>query len=401
MALSFGVRCCSTTTLLGAALLASVSACSDDGPDEASPQQLAQGQQIFRFDTYGDETFWTDTLRMHEVISSRVSPATALRVGLKVDADALPAAVAALQSGRSPQRSPATTVALLKLNAVVGSQGHGGDHQRAGHAHRVGITCALCHSTVNNSLRRASASGWTAGPTSISIVGAIIALSPALTGGAEGGVQLVGPGQVRPPLQLRRAERAGRDSAGLRAARREQRDLHRRRRRSPTGTATSASPRCTDTASSPSRALGISVAQPARPVESKLAGSRRLSAQSRSAGAACRAPSMPPRPRAGRAVFKGPGQCATCHAGTTYTDANTRLHAAESRVAEPTPTTRRGAPRRCTAPRRFGRCWQHAPYFHDGSAATLDDVVDRYDSAKNLQLTPAQKADLVEYLKSL
>ena len=70
MALSFGVRCCSTTTLLGAALLASVSACSDDGPDEASPQQLAQGQQTFRFDTYGDETFWTDTLRMHEVISS-------------------------------------------------------------------------------------------------------------------------------------------------------------------------------------------------------------------------------------------------------------------------------------------------------------------------------------------
>ncbi|MFL5491378.1 MAG: hypothetical protein ACJ8AV_08175, partial [Gemmatimonadales bacterium] len=83
---SFRIRAwLSTGTLLGAGFLASVLACSDDGPDQPSPQQLAQGQQTFRFDTYGDETFWTDTLRMHEVISSSVSPATALSVGLKVD----------------------------------------------------------------------------------------------------------------------------------------------------------------------------------------------------------------------------------------------------------------------------------------------------------------------------
>src|SRR5215207_10095523 len=117
-------HCPARTTFLGAALLASVLACSDDGPDEPTPNQLAQGQQTFRFDTFGDETFWTDTLRMHEVISSAVSPATALSVGLKVDADALPAAVKqGIADGTVDLNSPATTVALLKLGAVVGVVG--------------------------------------------------------------------------------------------------------------------------------------------------------------------------------------------------------------------------------------------------------------------------------------
>ena len=89
-----------------------------------NPATLAEGKKIFRFDTYGDETFWTDTLRMHEVISTAVSPATALSVGLKVDADALPPEiVAGIQNGTVDLNSPATTVTLLKLGAVVGSTG--------------------------------------------------------------------------------------------------------------------------------------------------------------------------------------------------------------------------------------------------------------------------------------
>ncbi|HKG33428.1 MAG TPA: hypothetical protein VKB22_06825, partial [Gemmatimonadales bacterium] len=137
------------TTLLGAALLASVLACSDDGPDEPTPNQLAQGQQTFRFDTFGDETFWTDTLRIHEVITSAVSPATALSVGLKVDADALPPGT--LES--ADLNSPATTVALLKLNAVVGLKGTVETINGKDTLTKVGITCALCHSTVNNSVQ--------------------------------------------------------------------------------------------------------------------------------------------------------------------------------------------------------------------------------------------------------
>jgi hypothetical protein len=73
-------------------LVCALAGCSDDdnGPTEPTPDQLAEGKQTFRFDTFGDETFWTDTLRIHEVIESAVSPQAALGVGLKVDADALP-----------------------------------------------------------------------------------------------------------------------------------------------------------------------------------------------------------------------------------------------------------------------------------------------------------------------
>ena len=191
MALSFGVRCCSTTTLLGAVLLASVSACSDDGPDEASPQQLAQGQQTFRFDTFGDETFWTDTLRMHEVISSGVSPATALSVGLKVDADAVPPGT--LES--ADLNSPATTVALLKLNAVVGLKGTVETINGKDTLTEVGITCALCHSTVNNSVQAGIGQRLDGWPNLDLNAGAIMALSPALTGAQKAVYNSWGPGK--------------------------------------------------------------------------------------------------------------------------------------------------------------------------------------------------------------
>src|SRR3954463_12656204 len=91
---------------------------ASDGSDD--PAMVAQGQQIFRFDTFGDETKWTDTLRMHEVIAAAVTPTTALTVGLKVDSNALPQAVKdGIANGSIDLHSPATTVALLKLNAVV------------------------------------------------------------------------------------------------------------------------------------------------------------------------------------------------------------------------------------------------------------------------------------------
>src|SRR3954470_3256530 len=93
-------------------------------PPETDPGLIAAGKDIFEFDTFGDETFWTDTLRMHEVISSAVDPTTALSVGLKVDTDSLPPAVVqGIQNGSISLTDPATTVALLKLNAVVGVRG--------------------------------------------------------------------------------------------------------------------------------------------------------------------------------------------------------------------------------------------------------------------------------------
>lgn len=143
------------------------------------PAHLEQGRTIFRFDTFGDETFWTDTLRMHEVIAANVSPAVALQVGLKVDVDALPPALrAGLLAGTVDLDDPATTVALLRLGAVVGLVGQ---VNAEGTLVAVGTTCALCHSVVDDTFapgigRRLD--GW---PNLDLNPGAIIALSPALT----------------------------------------------------------------------------------------------------------------------------------------------------------------------------------------------------------------------------
>src|SRR5215475_5744082 len=113
-------------------------------------QGNADGKSIFRFDTYGDEQLWTDVLQLQNVIKD-VSPRTALSVGLKVDSDALPAAVVnAIKAGQVNLDDPAVTTQLLKLNAVVGVIGKvvGPNDTLA----TIGITCALCHSTVDNAV---------------------------------------------------------------------------------------------------------------------------------------------------------------------------------------------------------------------------------------------------------
>src|SRR5207342_674147 len=156
-----------------------------------SPAMIAEGQRIFRFDTFGDEVLWTDTLHMDEVVESKVDPTTALSVGLKVDADALPPGIL----GKVDLKSPATTVALLKMNAVVGLQA---TVDANNHITRLGVTCALCHSTVDNSVmpgigRRLD--GW---PNRDLNPGAIIALSPVLPADKKAVYQSWGPGKYDP-----------------------------------------------------------------------------------------------------------------------------------------------------------------------------------------------------------
>ncbi|HEY1128312.1 MAG TPA: hypothetical protein VGF12_02815 [Roseateles sp.] len=150
-----------------AAIAAACGGGSDDPPAVDPAVLVAQGKQIFRSDTFGDEIFWTDKLKMNEVIGAVVDPATALLVGLKVDADALPAAVVqGIQSGSISLTSPATTVALLKLDAVIGVKGTVETVNGQDVLKRVGITCALCHSTVDNSFApgHRQAPGWLAQP---------------------------------------------------------------------------------------------------------------------------------------------------------------------------------------------------------------------------------------------
>jgi len=132
--------------LLATAMSISTAAREDDGDQQGHDRH--DGQQIFRFDTFGDEQLWTDVLRMHDVIAT-VDPATALAVGLKVDVGALPQSLQrALRRGDVDLTDPAVTIALLQLNAVVGVKG---TIDAQNHLTKVGITCALCHSTVDNS----------------------------------------------------------------------------------------------------------------------------------------------------------------------------------------------------------------------------------------------------------
>jgi hypothetical protein len=153
-----------------------------------------QGQQIFRFDTFGDEQLWTDTLRLHEVIQSSVSPATALAVGLKVDAAALPPNFLATHD----LNRPATTVELIKLNAVVGLVGN----VKGTQLKSVGITCALCHSTVDNSVAAGVGNRLDGWPNRDLNPGAIIALSPALTAAQKAVYNSWGPGRFDPRFNV-------------------------------------------------------------------------------------------------------------------------------------------------------------------------------------------------------
>lgn len=129
-------------------LLAGAAGCGGGGRVDAA--LVAEGKQTFRHDTFGDETKWTDALHMEQVVAT-VDPTTALSVGLKVDAEALPPeVVAGIRSGAVSLTDPATTVALLKLDAVLGLEGTVEDVGGTDTLTRLGVTCALCHSTVDD-----------------------------------------------------------------------------------------------------------------------------------------------------------------------------------------------------------------------------------------------------------
>jgi hypothetical protein len=149
----------------------------DRAINENARRMLEQGRHIFRYDTFGSEAYWGDELQLHRALAGEknggvgdgVSPKTALSVGLKVDADALPDSLRQqLKAGKVDLNDPATTVALLKLNAVVGLTGF---FDQKGNLRSMGLQCAFCHSTVDNSLHPESGSAWTPGQIATSTSG--------------------------------------------------------------------------------------------------------------------------------------------------------------------------------------------------------------------------------------
>jgi len=390
--------------VLAAAALLTVCSDSTTGP---SPQQIATGQSIFRFETYGDETFWTDTLRMHEVIQSAVDPTTALSVGLKVDTDSIPASlVQAIQSGAVDLHSPATTVALLKLNAVVGLKGTVATANGKDTLMKVGITCALCHSTVDNSFAPGIGKRLDGWPNRDLNVGAIIALSPAVTAAQKAVYNSWGKGKYDPRYNFdgKNGPTVIPPAYGLNGIHSitvtgDGSDIeYWNRYVSVTqmhGHGSFSEPRLTPP---------VNVSNPPDSVTPMLAALQayQLSLSSPAPPAGSFDADAAKR---GKDVFNGAGRCATCHTGSLFTDANTRLHAPSEVVSEPEPNnapsyaSRSATKMYRTAP--LGGLWQHPPYFHNGIAPTLDAVVELYNTKNALNLTPQQKADLVEYLKSL
>ena len=387
--LGAAVSGCGVTDSTSGGTKATPTAAPSATEEATSPALVAEGQRVFRFETFGDEQVWTDKLRLNEVVEKNVDPTTALKVGLKVDADVLPPGIL----DKVDLKSPATTVALLKMNAVVGIQATVDSNN---HVTRLGITCALCHSTVDDSVmpgigRRKD--GW---PNRDLNVGAIIALSPVLSADKRAVYTSWGPGKYDP-----RYNQDGKNTPlvlppeyGLAQVKNE--------------TYTAEGPisywnayvavtQMGGQGNFSDARLGIDVKHSPDIVSPKLPA---LRAYQHSLPA-------PPPPAGsfdaataerGRTLFDR--TCASCHIGGSGTDNNSGiLHPPAETGVDGAYAARTANKAYRTTPLRA--LWQHAPYFHDGSAATLADVVAHYNRVRSLGLTAEQQRDLAEYLKSL
>ena len=373
------------------------------------------GQQIFRFDTFGDEQLWTDVLRMHEVLPG-LTPETVLGAGLKVDSQALPPpVVAAIKAGELPLDDPRVTLRLLEMNAVVGVVGKVVDDKLMS----VGITCALCHSTVDDSLAAGIGKRLDGWPNRQLNVGLIVSLSPsALIDPFRQEFAEWGPGKYDARHHIF-------DGTNLTL-------LH-----GPTPTGRETIPVVippafglqgvgfeTYTGDGPisywnsyvgvtqmggqgsfsDSRIGVQVTQKPDLVTPKLAAllayQLSLLAPPPPAGSFNKAAATQ-----GRMIFNGVAGCGTCHMAPTYTDVMRPdrtapfLHFPSEVGADVEYAARSATGMYRTTPLRGA--WQHPPYFHDGRAADFLAVVNYYNSFFSLGLTAQQKAQLVEFLKSL
>jgi hypothetical protein len=378
--------------------------------DAARGAKPIDGQAVFRFDTFGDEQLWTKVLRMHEAIPS-VNPVTALAVGLKVDVDALPPAlIAALQAKQVDLTDPTVTIDLLRLNAVVGVIGKVDD---LGQLVSVGITCALCHSTVDDSFTAGIGKRLDGWPNRDLNVGAILGLSPALDDALKAQFSTWGPGKYDPrhhafdgtnitPLNSPTLPVLIPPAYGLQGVGFE--------------TYTGDGPisywnsyvgvsQMGGQGNFSDPRIGLTITQSPDRVTPKLPAlldyQLSLPAPAPPTGSFNAAAA-----RRGERLFHGKADCATCHRPPTYTDVSSGpdptvpvLHDPAEAGTEPLYAARSATGKYRASPLRA--IWQHPPYFHDGSAANLLAVVNHYDQLFGLNLSAAQKADLVEFLKSL
>ena len=409
-------------------------------------QAVGEGRQIFRFDTFGDEAFWGDLLGLHKAIEGTafggvatpdlgingVSPKTALAVGLKVDVDALPDVLKQqIAAGQVNLDDPATTLALLKLNAVVGLTG---SFNANGSLKSIGIQCALCHATVDDSFAPGIGhrlDGWANRDLN---VGVIASLAPNLQpvadlislGGTTIDVATVkqvlrswGPGKFDAELFLdEKAFRPdGRSAAtlippafGLAGVNLHtwtgwgsvthwnafvaNLEMH--------GKGTFFDPRLNDPLQFPvaARAGFGNVRNTPDLISGKLAALHFYQL-------AIPAPTPPEgsfdksAAARGKEVFEGSGRCATCHVPPLFTEPGWNMHTPAEVGIDDFQANRAPDKHYRTSPLKGLWAHQKGGFFHDGRFATLLDVVNHYNGFLGLRLTRREKNDLVEYLKSL
>jgi hypothetical protein len=390
---------------------------------------ILRGRRIFRFDTFGDEAFWGGALQLHQAIAGKanggvgpgISPKAALSVGLKVDATRIPKSVtAAIQAGKVDLNDPKVTLTLLKLNAVVGVRGF----FRGNRLTSMGLTCAVCHSTVDDSFapgigRRRD--GW---PNRDLNVGAIISLAPNkkpltdLLRVDEATLNKVlaswGPGKFDAELFLdgKAFRPDGKSAATLIPAAfgLDGINLH-------TYTGWGSVPywnafvanlemhgignfdddRLDNAMQFPVAArTGFAHVRNKRDlITSKLAPLHlyQLSLPVPHARRFDRAAA-----RRGRAIFNGKARCAGCHMPPTFSDAGWNLHTGEEICIDDFQSSRSPTLRYRTTPLRGLVAKMKGGFYHDGRFPTLTSVVEHYNSCQKLNLTAPEKADLVQYL---
>jgi hypothetical protein len=401
----------------------------------AAQQTIEDGRKTFRFDTFGDEDFWGGTLHLHEAIAGAanggvgdgVSPKTALAVGLKVDVDAVPPDVATgIHNGTVSLDDPANTLALLKANAVVGVTGI---FDANGKITSIGIQCALCHSTVDDSFAPGIGhrlDGWANRDLN---VGAIVSLAPDLTAPAAVlGVPVAtletvlaswGPGRFDAEVFLDgKAFRPDQKTAATLippAFNLTGVDLH-----TWTGWGSLTywnafvaniemhgkgnffDPRLDDATKFPVAAKNgfghITATEDLITPKLPALHFYQLALHSPPPPAGSFDPTMA---AAGQALFDGKAKCSTCHVDPTYSEAGWNMHTAAEIGIDDFQASRSPDDRYRTSP--LHGLWTHTKggFYHDGRFATYDDVVAHYNTTMTLALTPAEQAAIVEYLKSL
>jgi hypothetical protein len=452
---AFGGGCSPTTTTSGNAqgqpkATSSTSGTGKDGGSAGaapagSAALVAQGQQTFRFDTFGDEVFWGDTIKLHQAIEGAanggvgpgVSPAAALQLGLKVDVDALPASVVdGLKNGTVDLNDPATTLALLRLNAVVGVTGIFGGTDASpspasGPMTSMGIQCALCHSTVDDSFAPGIGhrlDGWANRDLN---VGAIIASAPDLSvpanllGVDQATVRTVlnawGPGHFDAELFMdgKAFRPDGKTAAtlippafGLAGINLHTwtgwgsvpywnafvavLEMH--------GVGSFFDPRLDDATRFPIAAKNhfghVVVDEDHDRVTPKLPGlhlyQMSLLAPTPPSGSFDSAAAD-----RGDKLFAGKAKCTTCHVEPLTTEPGWNMHTASEVGVDDFQASRAPDDRYRTSPLHGLFTHTKGGFYHDGRFATLLDVVNHYDALMSLGLSDQDKSDVVEYLKSL